>query len=133
MAFFQRNGVTMHLGESYDEAFREKYNYQHIIQCAGLTFNTEFMHNEQFGDCVSPRGQIFVNRNMQVTNENPLEQQHPSKNKEGILPRFYRNIFSLGDVCLTSLNEEKAIYPLKEMAKIVVHNIIALGQGSNIL
>eukprot|EP00350_Pseudokeronopsis_sp_OXSARD2_P012678 CAMPEP_0170551132 /NCGR_PEP_ID=MMETSP0211-20121228/9161_1 /TAXON_ID=311385 /ORGANISM="Pseudokeronopsis sp., Strain OXSARD2" /LENGTH=37 /DNA_ID= /DNA_START= /DNA_END= /DNA_ORIENTATION= len=37
----------MHLGESYDEEFKEKHNYQHIIHCEGMTFNTEFMHNEQ--------------------------------------------------------------------------------------
>lgn len=27
--------------------------------------------------------------------------------------KVYENIFAFGDVCLTSVNEEKSIYPLK--------------------
>mmetsp|Transcript_44388 Transcript_44388/g.43056 ORF Transcript_44388/g.43056 Transcript_44388/m.43056 type:complete len:81 (-) Transcript_44388:365-607(-) len=80
------------------------------------------MNNDLFGDCVSSRGQIYVNRSMQITNENPVELQANLKET-----KIYRNIFSLGDVCLTNLNEEKTIYPLKEMAKTVIKNILALG------
>lgn len=38
----------------------------------------------------------------------------------------YENIFAVGDVCLTRLNEEKTIIPLKECAKICANNIIEI-------
>jgi len=90
------------------------------------------MNTEEFKDCVSDRGQIFVNRHMQVTNQNPLSEV---EGKQGMLikePRLYPNIFAVGDVCLTFLNEEKAILALKIMAGIVAKNIMALGHGTRL-
>lgn len=134
-------GVTLHLGTSYDEEFKEKQEYDHVIQCAGYTFKTDFMKkNENFVDCLSDKGQIYVNDHLQVTNKNPQTKHHnksvvvnqnDSVNTEDLdhplhEEKVYANIFSLGDVCLTSVNEEKTIYPLKVCAEICAQNIIKM-------
>ncbi len=45
--------------------------------------------------------------------------------------RTFTNIFALGDVAQTALNEEKTVYPLKKCAKIVAENIRTLANGEN--
>lgn len=46
---------------------------------------------------------------------------------------MYENIYSVGDVCLTSVNEEKSIFPLKACLEICAANIIKAAQGNNLL
>ena len=61
-----------------------------------------------------------------MTNVNPLSKKHSegvqntSMNTEELenekLLRYaktFNNIFCIGDACLTSINEEKTVYPLK--------------------
>ncbi len=45
--------------------------------------------------------------------------------------KVYENIFSIGDVCLTSVNEEKSIYPLKVCLEVCAKNIIKVASGVN--
>lgn len=40
-------------------------------------------------------------------------------------------MFSIGDICLTKVNEEKTVYPLKKCAEICAKNIIKLASGDN--
>jgi hypothetical protein len=42
----------------------------------------------------------------------------------------HQNIFSIGDVCLTSVNEEKTVYPLKVCAEICAENIKRMASGN---
>ncbi len=56
------------------------------------------------------------------------------ENERHLIPtKTYMNIFALGDIALTSVNEEKTIYPLKQCAKIVAENIQLLASGEDAL
>ena len=48
-----------------------------------------------------------------------------------IQPFTFENIFSLGDACLTSLNEEKTLYPMRQCAKICAQNIKLLAEDKH--
>mmetsp|Transcript_3303 Transcript_3303/g.2257 ORF Transcript_3303/g.2257 Transcript_3303/m.2257 type:complete len:155 (+) Transcript_3303:643-1107(+) len=110
---------------TFDEGFLQKNPYDHVIHCSGYSFATGFMQGLE--DCLNSKGQIMVNRHMQVTNVNPLL---PGRDlSKTHTPRTLKNVFCVGDVCQTALNEEKSIYPLKEMASIAAHNIKALANG----
>jgi hypothetical protein len=83
-----------------------------VIHCEGYQFKTEFMkRNLHFQDCVSLDGQIYVNDFLQVTNKNPL--LRPDEPQYMIAEKVFPTIFALGDCCLTRVNEEKSLEPLK--------------------
>lgn len=77
-------------------------DYDLVFQCLGQTYQTDFM-NKNFQHCLSDKGQIKVNDFMQV---------------EG-------NIYALGDVCLTPLNEDKSVASLKLLSHYLYKNILA--------
>lgn len=52
----------MHLGTTYDEGFKTKHGYDHVIECQGYWFQTDFMKQSAgMRECTSERGQIYVN------------------------------------------------------------------------
>jgi hypothetical protein len=86
--------------------------------------------------CVSEKGQIYVNDHLQVVNFNPIGSKLNNMNNsiqsfsyieaednKLLTPKIYNNMFCFGDACLTHLDEEKSIYPIRECAKIVAYNI----------
>jgi len=101
--------------------FKVENQYEHVIQCSGMFFNADFLTNNQnFLDCVSYSGQIYVNDHMQVTNVNPLRDRlHPIAGST----KTFSNIFAVGDCCLTRINEEKTVLPAKLCAEVVAENI----------
>lgn len=74
-----------------------------------------------FASSLAPNGQIYVNDLMQISSVNPRVDPTAQGMKD--------NIFAFGDVCLTSLNEEKNIVALKALAEYVFKNICQLASG----
>ena len=62
---------------------------------------------KNFSDCLSDKGQIFVNDLGQVTNVNPIGTPNLTNIK------VHRNVFCVGDVNLSRANEEKGVMPAK--------------------
>ncbi len=92
----------------------------------GYQFNPGFMkRNNLFSDCVSSKGQIFVNDHLQVTNINPLFDENQHKR----VMKVFDNIFAIGDCCLTKVNEEKTVLPAKMSADICAKNINLMTDG----
>ncbi|CDW86381.1 pyridine nucleotide-disulphide oxidoreductase family protein [Stylonychia lemnae] len=150
--FMTKNGVEIYMNTHFDENFNQTHKFEHVIYCQGSSYNTQFMQNSpmrQLSECVNSKGRIFVNDYLQVTNINPL--QRPESNlslialsqkkttmqhtedldksqevQELLRQVVFENIFCIGDVAQTSLNEEKTVYPLKQCANICAQNIITL-------
>jgi NADH dehydrogenase FAD-containing subunit len=115
--FLTQYGVEMYFSTAYTERFKDEYKFEHVILCEGYTFRPDYLiGSELFQDCVSARGQIYVNDHMQVTNVNPIVQSQVGATH---VAKVFANVFAIGDCCLTRLNEEKTIPPLKECAGIV--------------
>ena len=57
---------------------------------------------------------------MQVTNINPTLPKKDVKNKSEI---SLNNIFAIGDVCLTRINEAKSVIPINMMVDALASNI----------
>lgn len=53
----QSHGVELYFGVNYDETFKEKHKYDHVIRCEGSTYKSSFFNNSDlFSDCVNERG-----------------------------------------------------------------------------
>lgn len=60
-----------------------------------------------------------------------MTNKHPLINKgQPSSPTVYENIFSVGDVCLTRMNEQKSIPAILQYKHVVVENVFnkAIGQ-----
>lgn len=60
-----------------------------------------------------------------MTNINPLTNPNLSN------IRIHKNIFCIGDVNLSRVNEEKGVLPAKTGAEICAHNILEMIHGGN--
>ena len=73
----------------------------------------------KLAECVDKKtGQIFVNVHCQMTDKHPLTDKGQPSN-----PVVYENIFSIGDVCLTRMNEVKSIVSMMQYLHVPVQNI----------
>jgi len=102
--FFKKQGVQIHSKTSYSESTIKELDYDFAIQFLGYTYKTDYMR-KNFASCLAPNGQIYVNDLFQISSHNPAE----NSTSEGIKD----NIFAFGDVCITSLNEEKTVPAIK--------------------
>lgn len=69
--YLKEKGVKMHLGESFDEEFLQKNQYDLVIKTSGFSYRTDYM-KAQFNDCLNVHNQIYVNQHLQVTNVDPF-------------------------------------------------------------
>jgi hypothetical protein len=51
-----------------------------------------------------------------------IEELDKDDNKP-IYSKIFENIYCFGDACLTHLDEEKSLYPIRQCAQIVAKNI----------
>lgn len=57
--------VELFLNSSYNEQFKIDNQFDYVIHCNGYEFKTNFFKNtEMYSDCLSERGQIFVNEHL---------------------------------------------------------------------
>ncbi len=73
---------------------------------------TSFFNNSSFGGSLEPNGAIRVNSFMQV---------------EG-----FRNVFAVGDCCVTPLKEEKGVFSTSVLGAIVFGNLVAKHEGTGL-
>ena len=118
MNWAREKNINLHTGETYQPGKEKELGYDMVIMSIGATYSSDYMR-ANFHECLSSKGQIFVNDFLQVTNQNPLSSQREDS-------QVYNNIFSLGDVNLSRLNEEKAIIPLKFSVDILGNNILCM-------
>jgi hypothetical protein len=124
----EKNNVEVYTNTDFDESFLATHNYDHVILCKGASYNPSFMKNSsELSDCVNARGRIFVNDYLQITNINPLTKTLTTTSAAVSLTeeldgdheplvreeKRFKNIFCFGDICQTSINEEKTVFPLK--------------------
>jgi len=100
--FLKSKGVDVQYGQTYEEFIKGKENeFDAVFICSGQTYHSEFL-KENFAKSIAPNGQIFVNNHLQITGSDPTG--------NGDLPALKENVFALGDINKTSINEEKAIF-----------------------
>jgi len=116
--FLKKRGVKIIYGEraiQKKENFfltdkRNKLKSDMVFLCTGITPNYDFME-ANFSSSLNEKNQITVNEHLQLIGE--------------------RNIFAAGDI--TDRLEEKTAQNAERQAKIVVKNIIALEDKSNLV
>lgn len=118
--FLTKHGVQIHSKTSYSESTTKELDYDFAIQCLGYTYKTDYM-KKNFAACLAPNGQIYVNDLFQISSHNPME----NSISEGIKD----NIFAFGDVCITSLNEEKTVPAIKMLSDCITLNILQASRG----
>lgn len=119
--FLRQNNVEIFYQTPFKETTAQELGFEHVINCAGQTYNTDFM-KQNFSSCLSKNGQIFVNDLMQLSKVDP--RINP------VAPAVKENIFCLGDITQTSLNECKGILGLLFMSEFLYKNLVqnALGR-----
>jgi NADH dehydrogenase FAD-containing subunit len=118
--FFTERKVNIHYNTAYSEGFAEANGYDHVILCKGQTYKSDFM-KANFASSVAPSGEIYINDQMQVTDVDPR--------KQGIAPPVKDNIFCVGDISYSSLNEEKNIHNAFFLVPTAVQNVIDHASG----
>ncbi|TNV78795.1 hypothetical protein FGO68_gene804 [Halteria grandinella] len=121
--WMRENGVEVHYNTTYQEDTKDTLAYDEVIDCTGFKYTSSggpssYLQGD-LSSCISPQtGQILVNSYLQLSS--------PSQS--------FSNIFSLGDVCLTPSNEEKAIVPIHILSSFLSANLHSLitNNGSNL-
>lgn len=115
-------GLEIHYGTPYVEGeTAAALGYDYALDCRGYKFTApaKFMTGG-LSKCVDKKnGQIQVNYFGQVCEKYPLSIDRKTNNALDV----FKNIFSVGDVCLTPLAENKSIVAMMQYAPIVSHNI----------
>ena len=112
LQFLETQGANVLFHTPYTEELARSYDLS--IQCTGYKFHTDFM-KEHFSASLAPSGQILVNDYFQVSNSD----------REVIYP----NVFAFGDVCKTTLNEDKSVSSIKQLAPLLVKTLKTLAAG----
>jgi hypothetical protein len=76
---------------------------------------------ESFSSCLAPNGQIYVNDLWQISSVDPR--------KDPTAQGVRDNIFAYGDVCQTSLNEEKTGIVLSFLVPTLAKNLAQIAHG----
>ena len=108
--FLKRNNVEIHKQTPFGPTSAKELGYDFSIQCTGYRYNTSFM-KDNFAKCLAPNGQIYVNDLFQISSVDPRIDPIAKGVKE--------NIFAFGDVCQTSLNEQKSAISIAFLASIL--------------
>ena len=101
-------------------------NWDVVIPCSGFEYpGPKIFFQGALAECIDKKtGQIFVNNKMQVTNKHPLT----DKGQPGS-PTVHENIFCMGDVCFTPMNEVKSIVSMLQYLHVPVQNVYAKALG----
>lgn len=93
-------GIEIYHNTPYNEDLKKDWDV--VIDCTGMRFLGPQMYLKgKLAECIDKKsGQILVNEKCQMTNKHPLIEKGQPEN-----PDVYENIFSIGDVCLTKMNE----------------------------
>lgn len=110
-------GVIVHLGKSGEDLKSELSSASPSCDIVMLpestSVNSSFLENSTFRGSIAHNGAIKVNSFMQVT---------PS-----------RNVFALGDCCVTPLHEEKGLFSIAQLGKVVLTNLVNKQDGERLI
>ena len=119
-------GVKILTGVTYADDAPIAREYDFKLDCRGFKYTGPrmFLSEGSLKACVEPTtGQIMVNEHLNITSKHPIVPQEAAST-EVIKPK----IFSFGDVCLTSMNEDKSIVSMYQYSAILANNIeVAVG------
>ena len=118
--FFTERNVNIHYETAYSDGFAEANGYELVINCKGQTYKSDFMRTH-FASSIAPSGEIYINDQMQVTDVDPR--------KHGIAPPVKENVFCVGDISFSSLNEEKNIHNAFILVPTAIQNILDHASG----
>jgi NADH dehydrogenase FAD-containing subunit len=102
--FLTKAGVNIKFETSKEDLALAEFDT--VYDCIGNTANSQFMQLA-FRGYLGARGGIMVNKHLQISSDKELVE----------------NIFAVGDVCLTPLNEEKVVTVAEIETEIAVANI----------
>ncbi len=108
------------MNTAYDENLKAEKGFDTVFNCVGEKFNSDFLQ-KNFPGAISRNGQIFTNEYMQLITSDP--------SVDGKVKAAKENVFSIGDIALTPLNELKNIPTIKFESPFLAKNIKALAKG----
>lgn len=119
-------GIKALTNTRYEKGGPMDEQYDCILDCMGFKFTAPgYFMQDKLATCLDKKtGQILVNSKCQVTNVHPFVENH--KPEEVIL---LKNVFSMGDTCLTPSNEIKSVVSMYQYAHVVALNILAVAKG----
>lgn len=117
--------IHIHYNTTHYDGAKVKYNdtdeYAYYVDCTGLKFNgpTEFFKTQP--DVLDKKtNQILVDTRGRVTNVHPIATVLRDASSNLTL----KNVFCIGDVCLTPSNEIKSVVSMYQYTPVVAHNML---------
>lgn len=119
-------GIHIHYKTTLKGGDKVKYNetdeYTYYLDCTGLKFDgPKDFFKDQLDVLDKKTNQILVDKQGRVTNQHPI-----ATIPKDLIPTSLtiKNVFCIGDVCLTPSNETKSVVSMYQYTPVVANNML---------